>query len=1583
MIKPSWNIFKAKFSENPEDNFEWFCYILFCKEFNKPLGIYRYKNQSAIETDPIEVDGELVGWQAKFYETTLSEHKNDLIDTIESAKKDYPRISQVIIYTNQEWGQNNKKKPQGNKDAEDKKKEPQAKKDVENHAKRLNIKLVWRTASFFESPFVAIEHEIIAHHFFSPGESVLDQIREQQRHTEIVLTEIQTAITFRNQSIEIDRGKVLEQIKTSPQILIISGSGGVGKTAVIKRLYEDSKNIYPIYIFKATEFDLRNINDLFIGVKLRDFIDAHKGEASATVIIDSAEKILDLKNTDPFREFLLMLIENNWKIIFTTRDNYLSDLNYEFCEIYKIGPLNINLPILETDELLAISNKFDFSLPQDEKLLNIIKTPFYLRQYLKFYTENFEITYKDFREELWNRVIKKTKPAREQCFLKVAFERANSGQFFVTPNCETQILDDELTKDGILGHESPGYFITHDIYEEWALEKIVENEFIQKPNVQIFFNRIGESLPIRRSFRKWVSEKLLLEDSAIKEFIEEIIGDPGIESFWKDEILVSVLLSDYSRAFFGIFEDELLRDNQKLLKKVTLLSRVACKEVDDDFFKQLGIKKLNNMFSLKYVLTKPKGQGWNSLIRFVFEHSADIGIKNVDFILPIISDWNKKFKSGATSRFSSLIALQYYQWVIDNDVHLSREDTSNQILPTIINGSSEIQKELSNIFKLVIKNRWKNYRDPYYDLVKTILTKWEATDVAKVLPHYVLQLADLFWTHSPKNDHPFYSSSRMGVEQYFGIEDNHSDYFPESAYQTPIYWLLQEALQETIDFILGFTNKAVKCYVESDLDKFEPREVDIFFDGERSSKQYISGRLWGSFRGMGTPPNVFASIHMALEKFFLERGKQVDAKILESWLLYLLENSKSASITAVVTSIVLAYPEKTFDVAKILFRTKEFIIYDTSRIAAELGHKSFLSAFKNFGGITRYENEVHENERLKACDDEHRKWALEHQFLKYQFFRDKETSEEESKNRQTVLWEILDSYYKELPNPSQETDEDKTWRLFLARMDRRKMNPTTEETDDGLVIYWNPEIEPELKDYSEKSLRKSSEPMKYTSLMLWASHRMRGDEKYKQYEKYEQDPLLALKEAQEIAQKLQSAKAPQLYQWEYSEEEAFFLHNHSIPSDVCSVLVRDYSSVLSDSDKEFCKDIILGYASLFLQENYSYQISDGTQSAISVLPLLLSEKTKEIKIFLLLALFNDYHVSAFSIAAIQKMWGSSFDDAQSLLFGYLIFKPKYDATRKRLFRENHERGIYEVRGHSVTKAFLEENEIDLAKVIENELSIDDLEDISKIDLEILRTAFQLIPQRTKNQTHKKLAKEIIIVFAEKLLSKDRDDKVEYTVRHNFLEKFAWFVLSSPKEEIAGYLAPFLDKFNNSEAMADLLKEFVTAEDYLNEYENFWEIWNSFRDKVVQLGKKGDSYWYTEKIIQSYLFAQNTWKETATDWHTLKDENKKFFRDIVKEIGHCPSALYSISKLLNDIGSSYLADGVSWISYMLDNNKELADAKLETNTLYYLENLAKKYVYENREEIKRKKKLKQDVLLILDFLTERSSVVGYLLRENIL
>jgi hypothetical protein len=97
----------------------------------------------------------------------------------------------------------------------------------------------------------------------------------------------------------------------------------------------------------------------------------------------------------------------------------------------------------------------------------------------------------------------------------------------------------------------------------------------------------------------------------------------------------------------------------------------------------------------------------------------------------------------------------------------------------------------------------------------------------------------------------------------------------------------------------------------------------------------------------------------------------------------------------VVASIVLAYPEKTFNIAKILFKTKEFVLNDTTR---------WLSDRRNWGIST---NEFYGKERIKSCEDKHRKSSLEHLFLNYQLFRSEKINEKEVEKRQKELWNIL------------------------------------------------------------------------------------------------------------------------------------------------------------------------------------------------------------------------------------------------------------------------------------------------------------------------------------------------------------------------------------------------------------------------------------------------------------------------------------------------------------------------------------------------------------------------------------------------
>jgi hypothetical protein len=276
---------------------------------------------------------------------------------------------------------------------------------------------------------------------------------------------------------------------------------------------------------------------------------------------------------------------------------------------------------------------------------DLIKNPFYLNEYLQFCGDG-KIEYEKFKEKLWSRIIKKNKSQREHCFCKIALERADKGRFFVDIDFENNILE-ELVNDGILGYETAGYFITHDIYEEWALEKIIESEFINAEDYKEFFNKIGESLSIRRSFRNWMSEKLMLQNQNIKQLIEYAMDNPDIKYFWKDEVIISILLSEYSEVFFDLFKEKLLANNQEVLKRITFLLRIACKEVNGDFLKQFGIRS-KDLSSMKYIPTRPKGSGWSSLINFIYENIEEIGIRNIYYILPVVHDWNSNFKQGRT-----------------------------------------------------------------------------------------------------------------------------------------------------------------------------------------------------------------------------------------------------------------------------------------------------------------------------------------------------------------------------------------------------------------------------------------------------------------------------------------------------------------------------------------------------------------------------------------------------------------------------------------------------------------------------------------------------------------------------------------------------------------------------------------------------------------------------------------------------------------------------------------------------------------------------------------------------------------------
>lgn len=177
------------------------------------------------------------------------------------------------------------------------------------------------------------------------------------------------------------------------------------------------------------------------------------------------------------------------------------------------------------------------------------------------------------------------------------------------------------------------------------------------------------------------------------------------------------------------------------------------------------------------------------MIDFLFRNISRLDKYHANFILPIVYDWNNKFKEGITTKQSSLIALKFYQ--SEGYSRISKPDEAHHLLTTIANGAKETREEISKILDEIITQQHTNYNSSFIGLSYLILTEFAGLNIAKVLPEKTISLAKVFWLkdYTDENDPMF--QARDAEEKPFGITDDyHLKYYPESPYQTPILALL-------------------------------------------------------------------------------------------------------------------------------------------------------------------------------------------------------------------------------------------------------------------------------------------------------------------------------------------------------------------------------------------------------------------------------------------------------------------------------------------------------------------------------------------------------------------------------------------------------------------------------------------------------------------------------------------------------------------------------------------------------------------------------------------------------------------------
>jgi len=1208
---------------------------------------------------------------------------------------------------------------------------------------------------------------------------------------------------------------------------------------------------------------------------------------------------------------------------------------------------------------LSLSQSYNFSLPNNSNFTERLKNLFYLNEYLQHYSDiDKQGNYRSFIDILWRKRIQASdlrnniNIEREKCIIEIAKRRSNSGRFYVNADDLSPQVLFKLKQDELLIYDDThnGYFFAHDIYEEWALNKIVSRCFSNFTDTKDFFNQLGDSLPIRRAYRMWLSNQLQDNYNGIVSFINDAFSNIDVPRFWKDELLISILLSDYSDSFFEVHKNEIIANNYEMLQRMLFLLDIACTEIN----------------STNNIDFKPKGNGWKSIISFIFTNEPKFIYNNLKSVLPVLSKWCNFNKTGITTRYAGLLALNFIKQIEESEIPTySNEKIKNKLLPIIFNSAEELQTELSSIFDKVIANKWVETNAPYYDFCSEILLKpYNALVLINILPEYVIKLCDLFWKRLPTSKEYDWNS----MEQKYGLTNKYKvKYFPSSAYQTPIYWLLKCSPENTIDFIINFTNEAVETYSKSDYGKEDVEEIKLYIR-DSVITQYISNAIWCMYRGSSSPvvPDLLQSIHMALEKYLMEvitTNTSNDEKI-EIILQYILANSKSASLTSVVCSIVLYAPNKFYETAMILFKTIDLFYYDKIRCSNEL--ISQLTTSMNLP-----KNKFYVEERQNTQKDKQRTYSLDVLFIQYQYVGVYGFSEKQNSDLIHKLYDIIDNFKIYSKNNGK-------YESLIAQIDRRNLTTNIiSEKDNGFIVKLSPKkISKKQKKESEEKKKQNDEMFKYSNLRIWSDFLTNADvSDNPDCLKYENDPLLALQETKQLIKDL-----------ELGQRNVLMMEN-VIPAYTCSKLLIYHKEKLKKNDLDFCKKIILSTISQLFSDKYIYQIIDGAKAAVCAIPSIIIEFPSDadnlIKTMVLLLLIEK-KIGDFVIkfVHITNLWELNPMIARKVLFNYIKLYPTYNDICKNLLKRQNA-------GNRISKShMINELEKEMSGFRLANDSINDY-DIAKLDIYALDIVYKLIPHETKDTTLCKIITKTLPSISPTLL-KDGENQYEnmysnndlYLTKCNIRQSISYFLLHREEKELDEYLKPISESIISSKSTASFINELIFAEDKLNCPNRFWYIWNFLYPHIKEL-KKRQYLYFTEEIIINYLLASDYINSDIKEWHSLKKDNFLFYNLVSKEMGDCPEVLYSIAKILNGIGSSFYNEGIDCLFSIISQNVTLNLGELEFNTMYYLEIFIRKIIESNKQKIKMEINLKTKIITILDFMVERKSNHAYWLRESII
>lgn len=1531
MQYPSWDTFKVNCAGSTRTSFECLARLLFRSRYH--LGDYLpyYKNHPGNETATIKFNNEEIGFQAKFFDTSLSSGENQIIHSLEEAHQNNPNQTKIILYTNKEFGAPKEKKET---ERQNTKLGNESKKKIEDKAKELGLSIEWM---FGDNILDAVsKNELIYDLFFNPNKN-LTHFSEHINSANVLYSKtIHNTIKVNGEKKIISREAYLNQIEEKLAIrhnCLITGEAGCGKSAIVKTFFEKHKDANPLLYINASYFDSDDVNSIFHLEKsysLGDFREYYKDSKDKYIIIDSAEKVLAFKEHRAFSLFVSSLSEDGWIFIFTIRNNnnFTRDFQDYLNSELSLECDTLNVPPLTDDELNIFLRENNISKPYKSHFVAALHNLFFLARYSEI-PNSYSSTLEQFRLSIWDKKIRgkdHETPAmqdrREQCLLRIVELQFKNGNYIVDKKDVDIEAANELINDEILSsYRYFGYYVIHDLYVDMA--NVVRTDIAWSryhDDVMNFINHIGTNQYNINAFISWIIEK---DDISIFRKFTNILSHHVLNSKWKEAILIAILKYDaFLDVFYNEYENIISANGYILFGQLLNILKVDCQEIE-------GYVKFKGE---DYPLMRPIGKCWDVTINYLCNNFEAIREKNGNSAISVLTTYPSMRNADTNvKRKAGLVMLKPHELVAESRKHKNPIFFQDQKSASkgVYLYCDVLIPELQKIFVDVVKNQWTDNQDPYYelsyDLVMANATSFNFYSLYYYLPKEIFDLYKLFWTHQNRDKHrDLYSSysSFHVAEEAWGLSKEMSlrnAYFPPSAYQTGIEALLHFHPKETLEFIIRFIDERTKIYVVNN----RLRDSIVAFDYKSidGESKYVEGSIstWCLYRGTSPliTPYLIQSIHMALEKHLLEKAKNKESRAeVKEYLDMILKETSSLSLIAIVVSLCEAYPGIFLEESFIVVDNLQFLKLDKMRLTHEIN--------ANTSTFMYYREPQMLEERQASAKLTHRKIDLESILFNMQVVYDN-SSDNRDKDYLQRAYNIVDDLkrqWKEEP-----VDEKDLSQFTLSRIDVRSMEKKDVNVNGKQGIIYKPHMTKEQEAENERTLSNSQRLIRGANVRAWIDFRFKENyDKAKNYV-YDNNPTKAIEIAKDVMKELKE------------NPNGFYLlpGDEFIPPLVGATLIRDYSDKLSNLDYDFCINILLDSLE---DVNYIFSSSmSELHTQLSALPVLvikrpsLSERCAKI--------LSKY-------ASIQKeLSGNRCCD----LIAVMIFLRELWTKIPTVLKMS-------------VDIFLKEKSKD--GNVET-LSISDAESllclipVGSVKGEILQTA---------------------LICLEKIshywVPQDRNHDINWSNRSFSSFIVARFILSSNKDSIKKEISWF-ERYMPNCKYEDLVKAFLFYTINFKYYENFWEVWGIFYDAIINKQK----HYYDDESLNTYLLNPFTDKQLGNDWFILKKEDVEFYNKVAHDLGDNPTVLKVISNVATTIGKHFYLDFVDIIYYIITTFENIDLGGLKTIVLIYLEKIVRRINSEEQEKLRSNQAFKKEYVAILNFMVKNGSSYAGILRNSLI